>query len=176
MVGHRLCLPHTLWIGHQAQWEAHFSLGWTGHPCGPWSVQAKAAWAGLRARLVIPGGGPGTSRVGASQVLAPEPAGVSNGPAGPRQLAVSMATQIDGLTAVFRQVAARLPPACCGRWYKWLWQLLPGLAHIGQQMQKARPAQADLVAWRHSPELLLGHPAGVLPLILGTSYMLVTPQ
>lgn len=52
----------------------------------------------------------------------------------------------------------------------------PSASSHGQQMQKARPAEAGLVAWRHSPELLLGHPIGVLSLILGISYMLVTLQ
>lgn len=36
----------------------------------------------------------------------------------------------------------------------------------GQQMQEARAAEANLVAWRRSPELLLGHPVGVLFLTL----------
>lgn len=52
----------------------------------------------------------------------------------------------------------------------------PRAGSHGQQTQEARAAEAGLVAWRRSSELLLGHPAGVLSLTLGSSYRLVTLQ
>lgn len=116
--------------------------------------------------LTIPGGGPGTSRVDSSQELAHLNLQVSV------RVQQSQAADCeyghpDGWACDFLQAGgSTAAPSMLWEVVQMALAAAPRASSHGQQMQEARAAEASLVAWRRSPELLLGHPVGALSLTL----------